>query len=120
MRPIHRLLLAPLLLLSVPLIGCSAARSEAAAHPADGQALFRDACATCHLSRGALIGVEPLPLLLSEPLRRGDAEPVLRAVIRSGVAGTTMPGFADVLTDAEIDALVAYIRARRAASRTSE
>ena len=87
--------------------------STAAAEP-DGGALFRYACATCHYGRGALLGVEPLPLLLSEPLRFGDAAPVLGAVIREGTSGSMMPAFEGVFSDAEIDALVAYIRTERA------
>ena len=87
--------------------------STAAAEP-DGAALFRYACATCHYGRGALLGVEPLPLLLSESLRYGDAAPVMSAVIREGTASTMMPAFGGVLSDAEIDALVAYIRSERA------
>ena len=82
-----------------------------------GEALFLRDCATCHLGRGGLIGNAALPDLLRGPLARGDGAEVLAAVIRNGTGSPRMPAFRDGLSDAEIAALVAWIRAERAKAK---
>jgi len=94
--------------------GASDAATLAAAEPPSGEAIFRRDCATCHLGRGGLIGDAPTPDLLAGPLARGDGAEALTAVIRNGTGSLRMPAFRDGLADAEIAALVDWIREQRA------
>jgi mono/diheme cytochrome c family protein len=95
-------------------VRAAAAPPAAGGGAPSGEKLFLDACATCHLGRGGLIGATPLPELLRDPLRHGDSPQALAAVIRNGTGSPRMPAFGGVLSDAEIAALVGYIRERRA------
>ena len=103
---------AAALLMLAGLAGGTAGR---AADPApSGEQIFLRNCATCHLGRGSLIGSAPLPDLLSAPLPRGDSAEALTVVIRNGTGSPKMPAFREGLSDAEIAALVGYLRERRA------
>ncbi|WP_420326125.1 molybdopterin cofactor-binding domain-containing protein [Mameliella sp.] len=87
--------------------------------PGQGSRLFRSACASCH---------EPgLPGLTSalEPLThsaavRAPSPQALRTLIAGGIESPEaldlrdMPGFGDELSAAQIDAIIAYLRARYA------
>jgi mono/diheme cytochrome c family protein len=102
------------------LAGLAAATAARAGEPApSGEALFLRNCATCHLGRGSLIGSAPLPDLLSAPLPRGDSVEALTVVIRNGTGAPKMPAFREGLSDAEIAALVGYLRERRAQAARS-
>lgn len=90
--------------------------AEPAAAQADGEALFRQNCASCHGATGA--GVPGLfPPLAANP--HVDDAAYVAGVIRNGrsgpieVAGTTydgqMPAFAN-LSDAEIEAIVSHLQ----------
>jgi len=80
-----------------------------------GARLFLDHCAHCHAAdgsgrnwRGSFLDPHP------PDFRRADFAQTLRrprvtAVIRDGVAGTSMPAWRNVLSRAQIDALSAYI-----------
>jgi cytochrome c oxidase cbb3-type subunit 3 len=80
-----------------------------------GEALFQANCAFCHAADGTArnwIGsfLEPHPRDLTAPanmkhMTRGR----LAATIREGLPGTSMPAWKDVLSDSDVDALVAYI-----------
>ena len=80
-----------------------------------GEALFQRDCAFCHAADGSAkswIGrfLEPHPRDLTD--RKAMANMTrerLVQVIEDGLEGTSMPGWKQVLTRAEIDALVAYI-----------
>ena len=118
-----RVAVAALAALAAAVLACVSERSSArpadgpattAAEAPDGEAIFLRDCATCHLGRGGLIGNAALPDLLGGPLARGDGAEVLAAVIRNGTGSPRMPAFRDGLSDAEIAALVAWIRAERA------
>ena len=85
-------------------------------HP-EGAALFASACATCH-GAGApmLVGGRP-DLSLGSPLHEGDPRDAIQIMLQglhppTGPRGPFMPAFADLLNDAQIGALTAYIRAR--------
>ena len=79
----------------------------------DFSALVRDNCAGCHGPEGA----GGAAIALANPVYLAIAdERAMRETIDSGVRGTSMPAFAQraggMLTDKQIDALVAGIRAR--------
>ena len=82
-----------------------------------GETLFQDNCAFCHGADGSgrnWIGdfMEPKARDLSEPgVVAGRADPALRAVIRDGIRGTFMPAWRHVLEPAQMDDLMAYLRA---------
>ncbi len=87
--------------------------------PVDGASVFSSRCAACHQATGqGLPGAFP-PLAGSEYVL-GDEERVVRIVLR-GLSGPVtvkgqvfngaMPAWADVLNDAEIAAVLTYVRA---------
>lgn len=82
---------------------------------AEGEALFQKNCAFCHAPDGTgknWIGsfLEPHPRNLTDPenMRDMDSER-LREVIRNGLPNTTMSAWKSVLSEVQIDSLVAYI-----------
>jgi len=87
------------------------ASSEAAA-----AALFAGACAGCHMGRTAMLPPNGVNLALSTAIGEADPRNAIRILldgIRPGEsgAGPVMPGFDGVFTDAQLVALLSYIRA---------
>lgn len=86
--------------------------------PEPGRTLFHAHCATCHGHDGRggtwrawLLWLRPGDL--ATPASAALPDPYLRDLIRRGGADLGMPGmpsFGFALADAEIDALVAYLR----------
>lgn len=82
-----------------------------------GAALFAGACAACH-GPGAPMGTQGMPsLAFASDLRDDDPTNTIQVILRGieppvGGRGPHMPAFADSLTDAEVSAVAAYIRAR--------
>ena len=80
-----------------------------------GEALFQHNCAFCHAADGTAgnwIGhfLEPHPRNLTDPAAMaGMTRERLRQVIGEGVPGTTMSAWKEVLTDQQINAVIAYI-----------
>ena len=73
---------------------------------ADGKSLFMDNCSACHQATGK--GVKgAFPQLAGSPLVQGDAKVVITTVL-NGRAG--MPAFKDDLSDADISAILTYVR----------
>lgn len=90
--------------------GCS---GKVAGGSIDGRRVFENACATCHGETGtpppsmaAQLGVKDLRA--PEFRTRADRALVARQV-RHGSANKLMPAFAGALTDAQIDAVSAYV-----------
>jgi cytochrome c6 len=74
---------------------------------ADGKSLFMDNCSACHQPTGK--GVKgAFPALAGSPFVQGDAKIVTTTVL-NGRAG--MPAFKDDLTDADLSAILTYVRA---------
>lgn len=89
------------------LVLCALVATSSFAAP-DPQALYATHCASCHgADRFGGMGPALLPENL-ERLKRADAV----AVIAQGRAATQMPGFADKLSAAEIEALAAFVYAK--------
>jgi len=80
-----------------------------------GEALFQQNCAFCHAADGTArnwIGsfLEPHPRdLTSDAFMRSATRERLANAIRDGLPGTSMPSWKSVLTDADIESIVAYI-----------
>lgn len=80
-----------------------------------GEQIFQDNCAFCHAADGTgknWIGsfLEPHPRNLTDPTFMGKVNrPHLRGVIRNGLPDTSMPAWKAVLSDTEIEAVIAYI-----------
>lgn len=80
-----------------------------------GEKLFQDNCAFCHAADGTgknWIGafLEPHPRNLTAPeFMANTSRSRLKMVIREGLPGTSMPAWKAVLSDQEIDAVIAYI-----------
>jgi mono/diheme cytochrome c family protein len=93
------------------------ATPPSAAATSEGATLFEGACAGCH-DTGAPMAAQGRPALgLSSDVRDADPASAIQAVLRGieppvGGRGPKMPGFADSLTDTQITALIAYVRAR--------
>lgn len=109
-------LVAGMLLLASPGV-----RAEPAAEPT-GRRVFVERCAPCHGEDGngdgpAAAALEPRPRNLRDPaFWQGRGTEQLRAIVRQGKPGTMMQPFADVLSDGEIDAVVAYLGRFRTAT----
>ena len=82
------------------------------AESSDGAKVFAARCAQCHRSNGATV-----PLALQTSIQAPVSDSVME-VIRSGIRpptgalGRSMPAFGTQLSEAEIDALVKFLRAR--------
>jgi cytochrome c oxidase cbb3-type subunit 3 len=81
---------------------------------ARGAKLFLDNCAFCHGGDGTgknWIGsfLEPHPRDLTGPAMQAMNRSRLKQVIRDGLPNTSMPAWKEVLSDADIKALIAYI-----------
>ncbi len=92
-------------------------QAEADASEPQGAALFAGACASCH-GNGAPMMLAGRPALsLGTPLHERDPRDVIQIVLQGlnppiGPAGPYMPPFGDSLTDGEVAAVAAYLRAR--------
>jgi len=81
-----------------------------------GMRLYQDNCAFCHAPDGTgrnWIGsfLEPRPRdFTATDFTLHEAPTAFREVIRAGIPNTSMPAWKHVLSDDEIDAVVAYIR----------
>lgn len=89
--------------------------AQATAQQAQGAKLFQDNCAFCHAADGTAknwIGafLEPHPRNLTDPAFMGNINRQhLRRVIRDGLPNTSMPAWKSVLSEEEIEAVIAYI-----------
>ena len=84
---------------------------------ADGEQIFAGACAVCHGAPQPPAAEASIPLGLTTSLNAPDPRNAIHVIIEGlepepGEKGALMPGFAGELTDAQIAALVDYLRAR--------
>ena len=81
-----------------------------------GRALYEENCAFCHASDGTgrnWIGrfLEPRPRDFTDPeFRLIQDEAALEQRILVGIPGTSMPAWRNVLDEAEVDAIIAYLQ----------
>jgi len=87
-----------------------------------GERVYRERCAPCHGDSGrgdgpAAEALEPRPRNFREVgFWRDRTEQQLTDVVRRGKPGTLMAPFEGVLSDAEIEAVVSYVRSFRPGS----
>jgi mono/diheme cytochrome c family protein len=91
-----------------------------------GARVYTERCSACHGEHGRGDG-PTAPALQPPPRDFGNADfwkthtaADLRAVVKGGKPGTMMPGFQGVLSDAEIDAVVASLRRFAPAGATAD
>jgi len=80
-----------------------------------GKALFRSNCAFCH---GLTAAGGRGPSLISPRLVHNTSDTDLTAIIKNGIAGTTMPAFESLQSD-DVEHLVHYIRTLAGSEKTS-
>src|SRR3954466_10808121 len=97
------LVMAALLTCAAPVWAQSAAPAPQA-EPLDVQQLFASSCGWCHSDAGRVAGRGP------QLMNTQRSDDFLRNRIKVGKPGA-MPAFAEAFTDAQIDAIIAYIRA---------
>jgi len=94
-----------------------------AARPDAGRVVYEQRCAACHGATGggdgpAAAAIEPRPRNFRDPdFWRGRSAEDLRRVVRDGKPGTLMAPFAGVLSDADIEAVVAFLASFRSPGR---
>lgn len=85
-------------------------------HP-EATALYAGACATCH-DPGAPMMLQGRPVLSwGTPLHEDNPHDTVRIILQGltppdGASGPTMPAYADMLSDQQVQELAAYLRAR--------
>jgi mono/diheme cytochrome c family protein len=82
-----------------------------------GEIIFAGACATCHFAGVGPPDPKPVPLALATSVNAATPRNALHVVLeglqrRPNESGAIMPGFAGALTDRQVVAVVAYLRAR--------
>ena len=98
-----------------PIPGLDAANAEA------GEALYAQHCASCHGAEGkgdgpAAEGLNPPPGDLTDAFHaRYYSDAARLKILHEGIEGTSMAGFGEVLTDAQLLDLYAHVRSLRAA-----
>ena len=91
----------------------AAAQAPSATAAGDGEALFRNNCASCHGAdrQGTGLG----PPLSPQTYRYGGTRGDLARIIRNGIASQGMPAFGGTLSAAQIEAIAAFLPAREGA-----
>ncbi len=86
-----------------PLLNAGAAMRE-------GAAIYADACAACHTAQGK--GAAHVFLTLSDApsVESRQADSLIRVVLQGAKRGAAMPAFGWVLSDAQVAAVVTYVR----------
>ncbi len=102
--------------MAVCVLAAVVAGHAAAADDALGKRVYGDRCAACHGDSGGGDGpgaaaLDPKPRNFRDPdFWRGRTAVQMKLVVKDGKPGTLMAPFAGVLSDAEIDAVVGYLR----------
>ncbi len=74
-----------------------------------GAELYASSCSGCHGTDGQ--GARRAPALNVKSFLEGTVDFAMQQIISLGVPGTSMPAWSDRMTEAEIQAIVGYIRA---------
>lgn len=102
------------LVLALALVGLAACSQEVAGGRADGPAVFAEVCARCHGPGGvpspAMVAQLGVKDLTADHAQRQMTDEQIRQQILRGSDNRRMPAFQGALSDAQVDALVAYVR----------
>lgn len=74
-----------------------------------GASLYSSSCASCHAPEGQ--GTPRAPALNVKGFLTETSDAAIQQIVTLGVPGTAMPAWGDRMTDAEIQAIVGFIRA---------
>lgn len=93
-----------------------------AQEPGKGKAVFQSHCSVCHgpdaTGNGpAASGLDPQPANLRSPQTQQKTSAQLRGIVQNGIKGTAMTAWKGVLSDQQIDHVVAYIKSLSPRSR---
>jgi high-affinity iron transporter len=107
----------------VVLVACGGAPERPATAPdlPRGQTVYETRCAPCHGASGggdgpAAAGLEPKPRNFRDPaFWKGRTVEQLRLVVEQGKPGTLMAPFEGILSEREIDDVLAYVQTFRPA-----
>jgi mono/diheme cytochrome c family protein len=95
------------IVLACGVIAAFAVAAPARLLAATPQSLYNDNCSACHQASGK--GVKgAFPALAGDPLVQGDPTSLMTVVL---AGRASMPGFKDDLNDADLAALLSYVRA---------
>lgn len=88
----------------------------ARSHP-EGATLFAGACATCHDTGAPMMRLGRPHLAWGTPLHTDNARDTVAIIMKglvspAGATGPTMPAYADLLDDRQVQELASYLRAR--------
>ncbi len=95
-----------------------AGRPDPAYRMDQGERLYATACASCHYNSAEVLAGRP-ELGINSATRLDDPRNLIHVILdgvsaRDGTPGVVMPGFRNALSDDEIAAIAAYLRAERA------
>jgi cytochrome c oxidase cbb3-type subunit 3 len=83
---------------------------QAAVPATDGAVIFKKNCMMCHGADGKGFPVLKTPDFTNHKWQSSIKDPQMKEVIKNGKNGTAMAGFSGRLNDAEISAVIVYIR----------
>jgi len=109
-RRLHRLIVPVVLVIAaIPTrtLIMQAQSPSASSAAAAGQQTF-STCAGCHGLDGA--GGEHAPDIATAPNVQRMSDAALTAIIRNGIPGSAMPGFGKLLSDAQVQGVLKYLR----------
>ncbi|GJL56005.1 MAG: hypothetical protein NPIRA02_31370 [Nitrospirales bacterium] len=115
MRRLYGVMLAGVLLGSLPFGEQTVKAENVVADPQNGRTVFDMNCATCHGASGKGDGptgayMSPPPADLTSEDVRTDPEPELLSIISNGMPGKGMPAWKSSLSTQEMHDVLAYIR----------
>lgn len=103
--------------LCVAFAGLAGCKRQIAGGKADGARIFAEACATCHGTDGSPSAANRRNLRvkdLTDPvLQERLTDDAIRRQIKHGSSNRLMPAFGDTLNDAQVEALVKFVRGLR-------
>ncbi len=91
------------------LAGCNESKAQ------NAPVIYQDFCASCHGNNGE---GGSAPTLFDDDWSHGAELELIRKNIADGIPGAGMPGFSGGLSEAEIDALVAYVKSGKPSQST--
>jgi len=87
---------------------------------ADGAAIFRQQCSTCHGAEGKGLQSAGTRDFTDPSIRATLTEQAVVSAVKSGKSGTTMPSFAGKLSDAEIRAVSLFVQSLGSGGQAAE
>ena len=113
-RLLHRIVLATPLAVALAACSGSTAVVQAAANIIDGREIYERDCLACHMSSGR--GVPGMtPTLIASPWIMGSEDALIGYMLTGGFGADILMGRFDYLDDAEMAAVLSYIRREYAA-----